>query len=73
VIDLDPGTLDPVWWPWVVRDELRRPRELTAAQRHADFSVNFDDTHRAIKKASAAEPNSKPHLVLRALLRLRAR
>jgi hypothetical protein len=80
LIDLEPGTLDPVWWPWAVQGEGRTP-----AQRHADFSINLDDMYRALKKSaeSSSPPppsdfpyptleNSKPHLVLRALLWLRA-
>jgi hypothetical protein len=73
---LEPGTLDPEWWPCRVVSNDGRLRHLTRAERHTDFVLNLDETYRAMRVAIRAEPSaeavSKPRLVLRALLRLRA-
>jgi len=83
MIDLDPGSLDPVWWPWAVEGQ-----EMTAAERHGYFNQRLDETYRSLKRhaasaatsppppgsatASPTPPSSMPQLVLKSLLLLRS-
>jgi len=83
MIDLDPGSLDPVWWPHQVEGQA-----MNAADRHRYFVQRLDETYREFRRhepsaatstpppgsdsASATPPSSKPQRVLKSLLLLRS-
>jgi hypothetical protein len=85
MIDLDPGSLDPVWWMWAVEGQ-----PMDQAERHGYFNQRLDETYRFLKSTeppSAATsptptgerysvadraPSSMPQLVLKSLLLLRS-
>jgi hypothetical protein len=83
MIDLDPGSLDPVWWMWAVDGQ-----PMSARERHGYFNQRLDETSRELKRhepsaaasppppgsdrVSPTPPSSMPQLVLRSLLLLRS-
>jgi hypothetical protein len=82
MLPLEPGGLNPEWWPREAEGKPLSPRE-----RHGHFNQQLDETYRRLrreKSAASSQPapesatapataaSSRPQLVLRSLLLLRS-